>query len=223
MDEEREEREQGANGAEGVPLWRIQAGKHREIQIARTGGRKLFDEEAKETFLEWFGATCNLSMSAEQAGFNYKTVSKHYLKDPGFAARVDEAMRLGVMRLKAKSLEAKGEPKVGPEGELDAPGLDDLSREEAMRLVREHERTLTQGRKQGRTPRVASNAEVDEALAKRMAAYAARLKRAGDPPQDGEGDHAKHGGGGPEPHAAMDPLHHAAARRGSPPRPGEDL
>jgi hypothetical protein len=46
-----------------------------------------------------------------------------------------------------------------------------------------------------------------------------------NPPRYGEGDHAKHGGGGPEAResGASDPLHHAASRRGPPPRAGEDL
>jgi hypothetical protein len=175
---------------EFVALGRVQANKHRELQVARTGNRKYFDEAAKAVFLEWFAATCNLSMSAAQAGFNYKTVSKHVLKDPAFAAEVDAAMRLGVMRLKAKSLETKAPPVIGPEGELDAPDIE-IGREEAMRLVREHERTLQLGRKKGRTPRVASNAEVEAALVKRLQAYQARVRALRDggstgspPPQD---------------------------------------
>ncbi len=63
-----------------------------------------------------------------------------------------------------------------------------------------------------------------------------------NPPRDGEGDHAKHGGGGYPPGTAFrggqasrlggqasrrssdeeSPLHHAAARRGPPPHSGED-
>ena len=161
---------------EEVPQGRLQGGRNRELQVARTGGRKLFDAEARGVFLEWFGATCNMSLSAEQAGFSYKTVSKHYLKDPAFAAELDEAMRLGVMRMKANSLETKAPAVIRPDGELDAADLGDIDREEAMRLVREHERTLTVGRKQGRTPRVASNAEIEAALIKRLAAFAKRVK-----------------------------------------------
>ncbi|HWT13402.1 MAG TPA: error-prone DNA polymerase [Allosphingosinicella sp.] len=44
----------------------------------------------------------------------------------------------------------------------------------------------------------------------------------GIPPRDGEGDHAQHGGGGPLPGSARGPLHHAASRRGPPPRSGEE-
>ncbi|WP_448664430.1 valine--tRNA ligase [Sphingomonas sp. CJ20] len=45
-----------------------------------------------------------------------------------------------------------------------------------------------------------------------------------NPPRNGEGDHAQHGGGG-APQAippAASPLHHDAVRRGPPPRAGED-
>ncbi len=44
------------------------------------------------------------------------------------------------------------------------------------------------------------------------------------PPRDGEGDHAKRGGGGSPrmPYLAADPHHHPAAQGGPPPRPGEE-
>jgi urease accessory protein len=46
-----------------------------------------------------------------------------------------------------------------------------------------------------------------------------------DPPRYGEGDHPKDSGGGLRPGdtCGRSPLHHAAARRGSPPSTGEDL
>ncbi|HEX8215661.1 MAG TPA: hypothetical protein VF582_09370 [Allosphingosinicella sp.] len=176
----------GPNG-ELAPLGRVQANKHRELQVTRPGKRKYFDDAAKAVFLEWFAATCNLSMSAAQAGFNYKTVCKHLLTDPAFKAEVEAATRVAVIRLKAKSLETKAPPVIGPEGELDAPDLE-IGREEAARLARDLERTLQPGRKHGRTPRVASNAEVEAALTRELARMAARRR-----PQDGAEREAENG------------------------------
>ena len=89
-------------------------------------------------------------------------------------------MQLGVLRAKAKSLETKRKEAEagggGEEDEIEVPDLD-IDRDQAMRLVREHERTLLFGRKPGRAPRIASNEEVLQALRKRVKALEARVKR----------------------------------------------
>ena len=51
-------------GGEAV---RVHPNKHREAQVARTGGRKLFNRARKKAFLEWFAATANLGWAAEKA------------------------------------------------------------------------------------------------------------------------------------------------------------
>ena len=185
----------------GEASTRLLAGRNREVQVVRVSGRKLFNKERKQAFLEWFAATANMSWSAEVAGVSYKTVSKHVLKDPEFAAAVDAAMQMGVLRAKAKLLETpKQELTIGEDGEIDAPAPE-MSAEQALLAVREHGRTLQQGRKPGRTPRIADNGEVLKAVAKRLTALAARVRRRG-------------------PSGSPDPRHHPAG--GPPPRPGED-
>lgn len=145
--------------------------------MVRNPRRKLFNAARKKVFLEWFAATANMSWAAEVAGVSYKTVSKHILKDPIFAGEVEEAMRLGVLRAKAKMLETRKRPtKIGIDGDLEVPELD-MTREEAQQAVREHERTLTFGRKPGRAPRIASNSEVRAAVKKALKAFAERVRR----------------------------------------------
>jgi hypothetical protein len=88
-------------------------------------------------------------------------------------------MRAGVLRVKAISLATRRqEERIGIDGEIDAPELDDVDRDQAMRLVREHERTLHLGRKQGRMPKVATNAEVRAALVKALATFGVRAAKA---------------------------------------------
>jgi hypothetical protein len=167
------------NDGAGWPA-RIQAGKHRKVQLARTGGRKLFGKAAQKVFLEWFAATCNIKWSAEMAGFNYKTVLRRRMNDPVFAAAFDRALAQGYARLEAKRLETKRcEVEIGIEGDWDAPEMDDMPVERMDAILRERGRQLHApelARKQGRRPRVAPNAEVRAALTKRLKAYRARVR-----------------------------------------------
>jgi hypothetical protein len=222
---------------------RLTAGKHRRVQIARTGGRKLFGAAAQKVFLEWFAATCNLSWSAEMAGFNYKTVLRHRMNDARFREGWERAVEQGYARLEAQQLETKKrEVPIGIEGDWDAPEMDPMDPQLALAILRERKREVKHPemvRRQGRRPRVASNAEVKAALEKRLKAFyvreRARLGREeGEiPPRDGEGDRGaqRRGGGGSAPEPTPPggapppppPLHHPAAPDGPPPRPGEDL
>ena len=68
----------------------IRPNKNRLKQATRTGGRKLFDARRKAIFLEWFAATCNVKLSAEQADICYHTAFKHRREDSAFAEAWDE-------------------------------------------------------------------------------------------------------------------------------------
>ena len=168
-------REDGAPDA-AAEEGRIVPARNREALVRRTGERKLFDEEAKRVFLEWFAATCNAGWAAERAGFNYKTVWKHRMNDPVFADDYDRAEEQALARLRAKRLETRRQPlKIGIEGDWDAPEMDDIDPILASTLLREHDGKAGRPRKTGRTPRVASNAEVRAALVKRLGAYGIRV------------------------------------------------
>jgi len=196
MDDREEEaglpRAGGARNDEGQMEGRLHGNKHREVQVARTGGRKLFDEAAKQAFLEWFAATCNLSWAAEMAGFSYKTVLRHRMNDADFADAFDRALAQGYPRLEAKRLETKRQPLARSiEGDWEPPDdMPEMSPERMDAILRERGRQLAavaagagRRRQRGRAPKVASNAEVREALAKRLAAFRARIRARGRPDQ----------------------------------------
>ena len=156
---------------------RVQANKHRKIQLARTGGRKLFNKAAQRVFLEWFAATCNVKWSAEMAGFNYKTVLRHRMNDAHFAEGWDRAVRQGYARLEAKVIETRRkETPIGIEGDWDAPEMDEIDPHLALAILREHKREIAGVKKPGRAPSVASNAEVFDALVKRLRAFGIRVE-----------------------------------------------
>lgn len=204
---------------------RIQAGKHRLVQVARLGGRKLFDAAAKAVFLEWFAATCNLAWAAERAGFNYKTVLRHRMTDAHFAEDWDRAVRQGYARLEAKRLETKRrDAPIGIEGDHDAPEMDDMDPARMDDILRERGRQMAGVRKAGRPPQVAaSNEEVRAALIRGLKALGVRVSG-----EAGEGEatpppcSACVGAGSCPPDTISDRLGRSEAPTPSPGNPGEE-
>ena len=180
--------------AEDVPGGRIQRNKGRALQVTMTGGRRYFDAERQRVFLEWFAATANLGFSAVQAGVNYKTVCRHRMNDPVFAAGWNEALEQSLARLKARLLETPAkEARIGIEGDWDAPPIAELDVEQALRVLAALERAVADmgsglGRPTGAPPRVASNAEVRESLVRALKAFGERVEEPdeGDPDADPE-------------------------------------
>ena len=157
---------------------RIVPNKGRKLQVAPTE-RKLFDKARRKVFLEWFAATCNVSLSARQAGIHYRTAFRHRMDDPVFARDWDRALAQGYARLEAQQLQTKA--KDGPiqiDGDWDAPEMEQMDPTIALQLLREHKRGLPGGGppKPGRTPTIASNAEVRAALVKRLKAFGIRVE-----------------------------------------------
>lgn len=126
---------------------RIIVNKNRRRQVAPTR-RKLFDDAAKDEFLEWFAATCNCSLSARKCGFHYRTVLRHWREDEAFGERCEAALRMGYVRLEELALKAAVEalsPKrrTPPKGDRPPPpehfAMDPMT---AVQLLREHKRHL---------------------------------------------------------------------------------
>ncbi len=184
----------------GTPPLRIVPNKHRRLQVAPTR-RKLFGKAAKAEFLEWFAATCNISLAARKVGFHYRTVIRHWREDAAFGEQCVAALRLGYPRLEALALEGAIEalspkPKRRVKGDRPAPPETlAMTGTEALQLLREHKRSLAAaapgsavGRKQGRRPRVATNEEVRVALAKALRVFEKRVRAMGyEVPEDGPG------------------------------------
>ena len=164
---------------------RLAPNKHRRLQRVGGGGRKLFGEKAQRAFLELFAASCNVRWAARAAGFCAQTIYKHLMKDERFREGFQRALEQGLLRLQAELLaEAAGTAMIPINGDWEAPeGKIDV--ELSLTLLREHARGLAlasgAGRgKAGRTPRVASNAEVRAALEKSLRAFSARVRSSGD-------------------------------------------
>ena len=210
---------------------RVSPNKNRLVQVRRTGRRKLFDKAAKELFLEWFAATCNVRLSAARAGVAYQTVFKHRMKDPEFADAWDVALAQGYARLEARLLQEvhrPGDPSTiessfdglpprsGEELEVRS-GLHEAEAEEAfdaqlaLAILREQKRNVHGHvpKAQRTTARAASNKEIAEALAKRLKGFALRVAA---PPALPPAERDANPRPGPLPHAP----------HGPPPRPGED-
>ncbi|MEA3050782.1 MAG: hypothetical protein QOG84_2618 [Sphingomonadales bacterium] len=164
--------------AEGLS---VRAGKNRDMQVARKGKRKLFDKARRKLFLKWLAATGNVTFSAAKAGVVYQTVWKHRLKDPRFAEAMDRALDQGIVRAKARLLEDRAKKPIRIGCDVDESELEPPDPQVVMLLIREHERARAGVRKVGRTPRIATNAEVEKALVKRLALFAKRerARRAG--------------------------------------------
>jgi hypothetical protein len=174
---------------------RICSGKHRPLQITRAGKRKLFGKKARKAFLGWFAATGNVLWSAQKIGFSDKTVWKHRMNDPRFAEAFDRAFEQSVMRNKARMVERRAkETRIAIDGGVGEAELEDCDLEKAWPLIVEMERAKGRnggggggapiGRpgNRGRQPRAASNAEVREALTKRLRAFGRRLRAEGREP-----------------------------------------
>ena len=153
---------------------RIIPNKRREIQVQETR-RKLFDAKAKRAFLDHFAATCNASAAARAAGFDYRTAFRHRNEDPEFGRKWEEALRTGYARLEELAVSQAiaaldWEPPTFLEAPQDGAALK-LDATMALQLLREHKRGLAGVRKPGRMPAAATNAEIIEALTKRLSAF----------------------------------------------------
>ena len=190
---------------------RASPNKNRLLQLRRAGGRKLFGKERRETFLEWFAATCNVRLAAEKAEICYQTVFRHRMKDAAFAAAWDEALAQGYARIEARLLQEAmppGAAGAGGEalevrGDLDGPEVEAaFDRELAIVLLREHARRRAGSpdkRKHFRTnAETASNQEIAEALAKRLKGFALRRAAAQAPQVEGETARALPGADAPD-------------------------
>jgi hypothetical protein len=167
--------------------------KNRLMQVRRTGTRKLFDRKRKEVFLEWFAATGNLLLAAERADIHPKTVDRHRLEDPAFADACDRALDAALWRLVARTVQEAQQLQIGQvSAEGEGPykigcGLDpDLIEAHfdpqlALQLLREHWRRQSgagaAAKPDRSSARTATNAEVIEALTKRLVGFGLRVQR----------------------------------------------
>lgn len=164
----------------GARAPRIVRSKNRSAQVAPTS-RKLFDAARRKEFLEWFSGTANLSLSAREAGIDYRTVLRHRATDAGFREDFEVALAQGKVRVRAWLVEAKDDGRTEYDPAAHAPA--NLTAETALQLLRDDTqraiaaaRAAAGGGRGGRSPGVASNDEVRAALVKRLRAFGLRVR-----------------------------------------------
>lgn len=164
---------------------RLRPAKNRLLQVNAKPKRKLFDKARKEVFLEWFAATCNATLSSAKAGVCAETIYRHLQKDEAFYDAYEMALRLGYLRLEARTLQEAHSPALGAAYEVRCD-LDDASVEEhfdrdlALQLLRQyrgHVAGPAGKRKTGAPARPVSTKEIADALAKRLKGFALRVGR----------------------------------------------
>jgi hypothetical protein len=183
---------------------RIIPNKNRVRQVAPTR-RKLFDAAAEAEFLEWFAATCNISLAARKAGFHYRTVLRHWREDPAFGDECQAALGLGYIRLEALAVRSATEALTRKprrvKGDRPAPpetlAMDPMT---ALQLLREHKRGVAglpggsgRGAKPGPAPKKWTFEEAIVALDKKLRALGVRhgipddAEGLAEPPPDARG------------------------------------
>lgn len=150
----------------------LSASDRRIVQVRRRR-RDFFRESKRGVFLTVLAATCNVRLAAAAAKVGTPTVYRARQRDPEFAALWREAMILGYERLEtallARALGTDAPPAADfdfgdpdailPEGEIDS----DL----ALRLLA-HNRAAGQGRSRTTRGHVATEAETNAALIRKL-------------------------------------------------------
>ena len=172
------------------------AAKDRKIQISGRRSASPFDAAKRQVFLKWFAATCNVRLSARQAKVDNTTVYRARMNDAAFAEAWDRALDQGYARLEAKLLEMQFEAIENEPIDFDPafqPPDDKLvSPDMAMQLLRHYQGATARGRRlvgaaaEAAGERLASDAEVRAALAKRLRAFGVRVTKEHFAPDEDE-------------------------------------
>lgn len=131
----------------------------------------------RTAFLDHLAATCNVIESAATAGVTPSAVYQIRRRDPGFAAKWEEALALGYQMLETRMLghvlsgRRWSDPLASGNGELAA-----IDFESALRLMSQHRNAPTKPHK-GRQPSYATPDETDAVLLKRLKAIEMRRAR----------------------------------------------
>ncbi len=164
--------------APDILLHRGKSGKAQQRSVRRDG----WTIRKRVIFLDHLAATCNVSASAQAAGFVESSAYALRRRDPEFADLWRNALEAGYDRLQAMLIErATGAVDV-PIGEMPVPDISAMDTELAMRLIENHRRSIAGGPKKsgGRLPGRATKEETNAAIMKKLRALA---KRKGISPQ----------------------------------------
>lgn len=131
-------RKSGAAGAIVRPA------KNRKTKIIRTTGHR-WSNAAEAIFLEHLAATANILASAAESGFSTTAIYKRRMKEPGFAARWQQALEQGYARLEMQLVQTATSSLAGDEIAGDKP-IPRMTAAEAMNLLKLHRGQVYGGR-----------------------------------------------------------------------------
>lgn len=161
-------------------------------QIVKSGGKRWTDE-AEALFLDHLAATCNVTLSAAEAGFSKEAIYKRRRSDPSFAERWQAALDQGYARIEMMLVKAATDTLAGVALDPETP-IPPMTVKEAINILQLHRASVRGGdaRRAGWQARPRSLDEVRDSILRKLAA----IERT-NPPRNGEGDQPRAGGGGP--------------------------
>ena len=172
-----------AGGREAPKGSRVRIGPTGREQQVRSGGWQWSDE-AEEIFLDSLAASCNVSLSADAAGFSTPTVYRQRRLRPDFADKWQAALAQGYARLEATLIEAANDSLIDVDYDATRP-IPRMTIDQAMNLLRSHRNEVLGNARgtPGRNPRRRDIAEVRNSILKKIDAIE-RHRLAHDSPSD---------------------------------------
>lgn len=140
-------------------------------QIVRSEGARWTDDD-EAVFLDHLAASCNVSLSAEAAGFSRFELYKRRRRDPAFAKRWQAALAQGYARIEAALVRRAIDALEGLSPDPDTP-IPTMTVEQAMKVLDGHRNTVEGGprsRRQWTRPR--SLDEVRDSILAKLEAIA---------------------------------------------------
>lgn len=140
-------------------------------QLVRSSGRRWSDA-AEARFLDHLAATCNVTASADAAGFTRVAIYKRRRRDSAFAERWQAALDQGYARIEALVLRRIEEALEGFVPDPDLP-IPPLTMKDALAVLGHHRRSVDRGprsRRQWARPR--SLDEVRDSILAKLEAIA---------------------------------------------------
>lgn len=141
------------------------------LKVVRSTGARWTDEAA-ERFLDSLAASCNVTLSAERAGFRVETVYKHRREDAVFARRWQAALEQGYARIEMALVRRAADAMEGLAPDPATP-IPEMTVEQALKVLSRHRSAaagLGRGRRGWMRPR--SLDEVSESILIKLEALA---------------------------------------------------
>ena len=120
----------------------VRGSNGRRVQVARARLHQ-WTPQVEARFLALLAACCNLRLALREVGFSAASLHAHRRRWPAFSARCEEALDEGYWRLDGGVVTAGlvgMNPRLAEEYELSPPMVAPMSADDAIRLLRLHER-----------------------------------------------------------------------------------